>query len=134
MTHPIALPPRIPLTLLQRLRARTAARTATHLPPKRSIDRLARRFVKPATLAQAEHAVTAVTTATPRLGGTTACLPRALAAALYCQAAHRTTPTLVIGVRPGTSQVHAWIEAQGTPAGEPSNPRLLYVPVRTHLA
>ncbi|MGW7294898.1 lasso peptide biosynthesis B2 protein [Streptomyces xiamenensis] len=77
---------------------------------------------------ETEHAVAAVTTASIRLGGTTACLRRSVAALLYCRAA-RHTPVLVIGVRSGTAAVHAWLEADGRPAGEPTDPHLTYTPV-----
>ena len=83
---------------------------------------------RPSTPEEAEHAVLAVTTASLRLGGTTACLPRCVAAVAYCRA-HGHTPFLVIGIKPGTAEVHAWIEAAGQPSAEPSDPRTAYIPV-----
>lgn len=80
------------------------------------------------TAAETERAVLAVCTATLRLGGTRACLPRSVAALLYCRAQGH-SPALVIGIRPGTAQVHAWLEADGRPAGEPSDPTRTYTPV-----
>lgn len=134
MSYPVALPPRIPLTTRQRLRARVAAAVATRTGKnfERAVKRALRKARRPATLQETEHAVAAVTTASIGLGGITACLPRSLAALLYCQAAYRSAPALVIGVRPGTSLVHAWVEAEGRPAGEPSDPRREYAPVRIY--
>jgi len=80
------------------------------------------------TAAETEHAVLAVCTADLRLGGTRACLPRSVAALLYCRAQGH-TPALVIGIRPGTAQVHAWLEAEGRPAGEPNDPTRIYTPI-----
>ncbi|GAA2364644.1 lasso peptide biosynthesis B2 protein [Streptomyces carpaticus] len=133
MSFPMALPPRIRLRPAQYLRARTAALVAARASSstaalERAVRRAHRGARRPSTLAETDHAVAAVTTANIRLGGTTACLRRSVAALLYCLAA-RHTPVLVIGVRPGTASVHAWLEAEGQPAGEPTDPHLTYTPV-----
>ncbi|WP_051055353.1 MULTISPECIES: lasso peptide biosynthesis B2 protein [Kitasatospora] len=95
------------------------------------LNRALRGRLPPSTPEQAEHAVQAVTTAFLWLGGTTACLPRSVAAVLYCRF-HGHAPTLVIGLRPGTADVHAWIEAAGEPAAEPFDPRPAYLPVTVY--
>ncbi|MFR9726202.1 lasso peptide biosynthesis B2 protein [Streptomyces sp. MS19] len=133
MSHPVALPPRIGLTPRQRLRAWGAAVVATRCArhPERVV-RAVMAGARPATSGQAAHAVAAVVTVRLALGGTSACLPRSLAALLYCRAAYGAVPVLVVGVRPGTAMVHAWVEGEGQPAGEPADPRRMYVPIRFH--
>lgn len=135
MSFPTALPPSITLSRRQRLLACTMGAAGRLLAARpRLMERLldrAHRKARPSTLAETEHAVLAVTTACLTLGGVTACLPRSLAAALYCRA-HGHVPTLVIGIKPGTTQVHAWLEADDVTAGEPSDPHLTYTPVTTY--
>ncbi|MDT0321866.1 lasso peptide biosynthesis B2 protein [Streptomyces millisiae] len=135
MSHPVALPPTICLTRRQRLRARAAAIVAAQITSSTprmnaTLTRLLR-HARPSTAVETRHAHAAVTTATLRLGGTTACLNRSVAALLYCRG-YGHAPTLVIGIRPGTSQVHAWLEADGHPIAEPFDPRHLYQPVSLH--
>ncbi|MCZ1012209.1 lasso peptide biosynthesis B2 protein [Streptomyces lydicus] len=135
MSLPVALPPRIPLGLRQRVLARTAAALAPRISAttprlKRTLAR-AQHGARPSTTAEVEHAVLAVCTANLHLGGLRACLPRSVAALLYCRA-HGHTPDLVLGIKPGTTQVHAWLEADGRPAGEPSDPTRTYTPVTRH--
>ncbi|MDT3397424.1 lasso peptide biosynthesis B2 protein [Streptomyces sp. B1866] len=132
MSFPVALPPRVALGprtwLLARACGLIASRIATRPERMDRAVRRAQRSARPSSPAQAERAVLAVCTATIRLGGTAACLTRSLAALLYCRA-HGHTPALIFGIRPGTAQVHAWLEADGHPVAEPSNPCLLYTPV-----
>lgn len=132
MSFPVALPPRIRLTARQYVRARIAGTLAVRIA--RSTPRLNRVMARalhgarPSTAAETEHAVLAVCTARIELGGTRACLPRAVAALLYCRA-HGHAPALILGVNPANAQVHAWLEAEGIPAGEPSDPARTYTPV-----
>ncbi len=136
MSFVVALPKPIALTPRQRLVAVAVGRFALWAARGRRPDDRTRRVVafalrrpcRASSPAEAEHAVNAVTTAVLRLGGTTACLPRSLAAMLFCRL-HGHAPTLVIGIRPGTDEVHAWIDADGRAAAEPSNPRPAYTPV-----
>ncbi|MFE3557310.1 lasso peptide biosynthesis B2 protein [Streptomyces sp. NPDC059193] len=133
MSFPVALPPRVRLNprqyLLARVSAAVAARiTATTPRLESALTRALHGARRPSTAAETEHAVRAVCTASIRLGGTRACLPRSTAALLYCRA-HGHAPTLVLGVNPATARVHAWLEAEGGPAGEPSDPRPTYIPV-----
>ncbi|MFJ6212402.1 lasso peptide biosynthesis B2 protein [Streptomyces sp. NPDC092296] len=140
MSFTVALPPRSRISRRQWLLGRAAGflaqAAATRRPnPDARVARVATWAVggarRPSTAAEAEQAVRAVTTAHPALGGATACLDRAVAALLYCRA-HGHAPALVVGVRPGTAQVHAWIEAEGVPAAEPADPRLGHTPVIVH--
>ncbi|MEV7214104.1 lasso peptide biosynthesis B2 protein [Kitasatospora cineracea] len=134
-----ALPPRIRLRPGEYLVALAAALAAAWItrgdhPDQRiraAMDRVLRGPLRPSTPKQAEHAVQAVTTAVLGLGGTKACLPRSVAAVLYCRA-HGHVPALVIGLRPGTADVHAWVEVDGEPAAEPFDPRPAYLPVTHH--
>ena len=133
MSFPVALPPRIRLTARQYVSARITgtlavriARSTPHL--NRSMARALHGARRPSTAAETDHAVLAVCTARIGLGGTRACLPRSVAALLYCRA-HGHAPALVLGVNPATTQVHAWLEAEGLPAGEPSDPTRTYTPV-----
>lgn len=134
-----ALPPRVRLRPDERLAAFAAGLAAAWItrgdrPDRRlrtAMDRALRGRLRPSTTEQAEHAVQAVTTAVLRLGGAKACLPRSVAAVLYCRF-HGHAPALVIGVRPGTADVHAWVEAGGEPAAEPFDPRPAYLPVTVY--
>ncbi|OPC76748.1 hypothetical protein B4N89_45530 [Embleya scabrispora] len=139
-----ALPPRVALTLGMRARALACAGIArvlasprltrhpawgeTVLP--RLLARTDRRATRAATHREAEHAVAVVVTAAPRLGGNTTCLPRALAAKLYCRTLGHTT-AVVIAPAPD-ARAHAWIEADGRPAGEAADPTDRYVPVNRY--
>ncbi|MFF7250729.1 lasso peptide biosynthesis B2 protein [Embleya sp. NPDC008237] len=134
MPRIMALPPREPTTVGERLRAlacvalaRTlAARPLTSRPAwgdivlPRLLGGLARSASRPATRPEAERAVGIVVTAVPRLGGSSACLPRALAGFLYCRAQGLAT-TIVVGAADART-VHAWLEAEGLPAGEACDP------------
>ncbi|WP_275558400.1 lasso peptide biosynthesis B2 protein [Streptomyces sp. 5-6(2022)] len=133
MSFPVALPPAIPLRPWQFVLARSAGTLATRISAstpqlESAVHRVLRGAHRPSTVAEAEHAVLAVCTAHLRLGGTRACLPRSVAALLYCRA-HGHAPALVLGIKPGTAQVHAWLEAEGRPAGEPSDPTRAYTPI-----
>ncbi|MFE2936593.1 lasso peptide biosynthesis B2 protein [Streptomyces sp. NPDC059278] len=133
MSFPVALPPRITLGPRRFLLARTAGilapRIAASTPRLESaLARIQQGAGRRSTTAETEHAVLAVCTANLRLGGCRACLPRSVAALLYCRAQGH-TPALVIGIKPGTAQVHAWLEADGRPAGEPSDPTRVYTPI-----
>jgi hypothetical protein len=127
MPHRVALSPR--QYVLARVAGILAPRISASTPRlERALARIQRGTRRPSTAAETEHAVLAVCTAHLRLGGTRACLPRSMAALLYCRA-HGHTPALVLGVKPGTAQVHAWLEAEGRPAGEPSDPTRTYTPL-----
>ncbi|MCB5908458.1 lasso peptide biosynthesis B2 protein [Streptomyces pinistramenti] len=132
MSFPVALPPHIRLGPWQYVLARTTGALAPPISAstsrlKRTLARAQRR-ARPSSTAETEHAVLAVCTANLRLGGRRACLSRSVAALLYCRA-HGHTPALVVGIKPGTAEVHAWLEAEGRPAGEPSDPTRIYTPV-----
>ncbi|WP_069811545.1 lasso peptide biosynthesis B2 protein [Streptomyces sp. TP-A0874] len=129
MSFTVALPPRTSLTRREHALARACSLVATRLPPsarrvEHAVHWAQRSADRPSTLAETEAAVLAVCTASIRLAGITACL----AALLYCRA-HGHSPSLVLEMRPGTAQVHAWLEADRQPAAEPTDPRLLYVPI-----
>ncbi|MFF4179751.1 lasso peptide biosynthesis B2 protein [Streptomyces sp. NPDC001750] len=133
MSFPVALPPRIKLSPWQYVLARAdgmTARWVTANTPRlnRALAVIQQGAGRLSTAAETEHAVLAVCTADLRLGGTRACLPRSVAALLYCRAQGH-TPSLVIGIQPGTAQVHAWLEADGRPAGEPNDPTRIYTPI-----
>ncbi|MDN3058319.1 lasso peptide biosynthesis B2 protein [Streptomyces sp. SRF1] len=133
MSFPVALPPAIHLRPRQFLLARSAGTLATRISAstprlESAMNRTLRGACRPSTVAEAEHAVLAVCTANLRLGGTRTCLPRSVAALLYCRA-HGHAPALVLGIKPGASEVHAWLEAEGRPAGEPSDPTRTYTPI-----
>ncbi|MBC3990416.1 lasso peptide biosynthesis B2 protein [Streptomyces sp. AC563] len=135
MSFPVALPPRIALNPHQHALARAAGMFAPRLganTPRlaKALAVLQRGAHRPSTMAETEHAVLAVCTATPRLGGTRACLPRSVAALLYCRV-HGHLPTLILGIQPATARVHAWLQADGQPAAEPSDPTRTYTPI-TH--
>ena len=145
MSCVVALPPRITVRPRQRVIAlvaatvaeRVTAPTADPAQATARLERLMNRALhtvrRPSTLDEAEHAVRAVTSTRMRLGGTTACLARSIAALLYCRA-HGHAPDLVLGLTPGTGQVHAWIEVEGRPAAEPSNPTRSHVTVKRYSA
>lgn len=136
----MALPPPEPMTGAERTCALAcaalgrllASRTLTRHPAwgHRALPRLVaaagRGAARPATNAEASRAVGIVATASPRLGGATACLPRSLAALLYCRT-RGLTATVVVGMHHGTATsarplAHAWLEADSRPAGEPADP------------
>ncbi|MEV7026719.1 lasso peptide biosynthesis B2 protein [Kitasatospora sp. NPDC093558] len=139
MSVTVALPSPVRLTVRQRLRARWAAWRAHRVICARDPDdrlrvvmaRLVRDPGRPSSAAEAEHAVHAVTTARLRLGGTKACLERALAALLYARS-YGHISVLVIGIRPGTADIHAWLEAEGRPVAEPFDPRPAYLPITVY--
>ena len=139
MSFVVALPEQVALPVRQRVLAVAVARVAlwaTHgrRPDERVqrvVDLALRRLCRVSSPVEAEYAVRTVTTAVLRLGGSTACLPRSLAALLLCRV-HGHVPTLVVGIRPATGEVHAWIDAAGRAVAEPSDPRPAYVPVKTY--
>jgi hypothetical protein len=133
VSFPVALPPTIKLGprqyVLARVAGMLAARFSTStLRLERALTTALRGTRRSSTVVETEDAVLAVCTANLRLGGTRACLPRSMAALLYCRARGH-APTLVLGIKPGTAQVHAWLQAEGRPAGEPSNPTRTYTPI-----
>ncbi|MFI1203503.1 lasso peptide biosynthesis B2 protein [Streptomyces sp. NPDC020883] len=133
MSFPVALPPRITLGPRQYVLARAAGVLAPRISVstprlERALARVQQRARRPSTAAETEHAVLAVCTANLQFGGARACLPRSVAALLYC-CAHGHTPALVLGLKPGTAQVHAWLVAEGGPVGEPSDPTRTYTPI-----
>ncbi|MFI9328998.1 lasso peptide biosynthesis B2 protein [Kitasatospora sp. NPDC052868] len=102
------------------LTAIALARLLETLPPHR-IRRLLlhlRRGARPATPAQAAAARQTVVALSVRCAGQ-GCLQRSLAAALLCRL-HGSWPTWRTGVRLAPFRAHAWIEADGTPVGEPA--------------
>ncbi len=139
MSFVVALPEPITLSVRQRLLAVVLARIALWAVHGRRPDRrvqrvlglVLRRPCRASSPVEAEQAVRAVTTAVLQLGGSTACLPRSLAALLLCRV-HGHVPALVVGIRPATGEVHAWIDAAGRAVAEPSDPRPAYVPVKTY--
>ncbi|WP_406301015.1 lasso peptide biosynthesis B2 protein (plasmid) [Embleya sp. NBC_00888] len=66
----------------------------------------------------------------PHLGGNTACLPRALAAFLFCRS-QCLAATVVIGVADART-VHTWLEAESRPAGEASDPTGVFTPTHAY--
>ncbi|QFG20276.1 lasso peptide biosynthesis B2 protein [Actinomadura sp. WMMB 499] len=133
MTMPVTLerPGRVPL------RRRAAARPAValaalleRLPPRRMRRALLviRRGTRPATLAQATAAREAVVAVSVRCAGQ-GCLRRSLAVVLLCRMGG-TWPDWCTGVRTEPFRAHAWVEAEGTAAGEHDD-MLLYAKTMT---
>ncbi|MBL1068047.1 lasso peptide biosynthesis B2 protein [Streptomyces sp. 7-21] len=96
-----------------------AARLVARLPPRRirAVLRAVRRGARAATHAEALRARRDVTATSTRCAGRY-CLERSLAAALLCRL-RGTWPTWCTGVRTPPFSAHAWIEAEGSPVGEP---------------
>jgi len=88
------------------------------LAAARAAKRLAHR---PATMAEAERALTACTWAATFFPGRAACLEMSLAAFLTAAAFGRVVDWC-IGCRFRPCESHAWIEAAGRPVGEPALP------------
>ncbi|MCC3769817.1 lasso peptide biosynthesis B2 protein [Streptomyces sp. UNOC14_S4] len=97
------------------------ARLLAALPPDRI--RLALRLVRlgagaPASPEQALAAREAVTAASARCATSHGCLQRSLAVVLLCRM-NGVWVTWCTGVRTRPFRSHAWVEAAGTPVGEP---------------
>lgn len=111
-----------------------AARLLVRLPPRRlfKVLRLLRRGARPATAEQARTARAAVVAVSRRCAGE-GCLRRSVATTLLCRL-RGVWPTWCTGVRTDPFRAHAWVEAEGGPAGEPHQPgyhhRLMAVPAR----
>jgi len=88
----------------------------------------ARRRARPATQAEAEAARSTIVAASRSCAGE-GCLPRAIATSLLCRM-RGTWPTWCTGVRLYPFSAHAWVEADGEPAGESFSPGH-YIPVIT---
>lgn len=136
MSFPVALPPGITLGPRQYVLARASGMLALWISAstprlERALARVQQGARRPSSTAETEHAVLAVCTANLHLGGTRACLPRSVAALLYCRPQGH-APALVLGIKPGTARVHAWLEAEGRPAGEPSDPTRTYTPINRY--
>ncbi|WP_078503559.1 lasso peptide biosynthesis B2 protein [Streptomyces sulphureus] len=125
MSEPVALAPRDRLPPHRRvlpLTAVAAARLLAFVRPSviRWCLEHARRGAAPATTGQAPAARQHIVSVSLRCAGQ-GCLERSLAAALLCRF-RGTWPTWCTRVRPHPFAAHAWIEAEGHPAGEPHPP------------
>ncbi len=111
-------------TATLRLTARAAVALAhllALLPPRRirAVFGLLRKGARPAGYAETERARDAVLYVSLACLNTEGCLPRSLATALVCRM-KGTWPTWCVGPRlyPPIA-LHAWVEADGRPVGEP---------------
>lgn len=130
----MALPP--PPSALPRLRYRCAglcgfvlAVLLLRLPLERSValvGTLRPWAVRTATAGEAEALVVAVRRAARWFPGRAACLENSLAAALAALLTRRSVDWC-IGARLMPYAAHAWIEVEGAPVGEPSEPDRPYL-------
>ncbi|MDT0322271.1 lasso peptide biosynthesis B2 protein [Streptomyces millisiae] len=104
------------------------ARLVARLPPRRirAFLNAARRGARAATHDEALVARRDVTATSTMCAGRY-CLQRSLASALLCRL-RGTWPTWCSGVRTPPFAAHAWIEAEGSPVGEPRD-TVRYTPV-----
>ncbi len=90
------------------------------------VEKLKRRTVRPATREEAEAFVAAVRRSAHWFPGRAACLENSLAVALAALLTRRFVDWC-IGARLMPYAAHAWIEVEGTPVGEPSEPDRPYL-------
>lgn len=108
------------------LLAATRGRPALLVRVLRAVGRGAR----PATVAAGERARAIVETVSLRCASSHGCLPRSLAVWLLCRG-HGLRVTWRVGVHSPPAAMHAWIEINVHPIGEPFHPTLLYAPIIT---
>lgn len=133
MSSPMALPPP---DASPRARHRCAgllgfllAVVVLRLPLKHSVAFvriLKRRITRPATIEETEVRVVAARRSARWFPGRAACLENSLAATLTCLLTGRSVDWC-IGARLMPYAAHAWVEAEGVPIGEPSEPDRPYL-------
>lgn len=140
MSAPIVLEAPVPLSLAERLRGSIAVATGrlvlvvTRARPARIGAIL--RFLCGGTRSGANHAECArrarasVVTVSLRCASDHGCLLRSVATVIACRLA-RVAVVWRVGASSPPPALHAWVEADGIPVGEPFDPYLLYRPLIT---
>ena len=122
MSLPSAMPERAKPSIGRRAAGHAAviaARLLARAAPRRirRVLELLARGARPATAEEARRARDTVVAVSVLCAGE-GCLQRSLATVLLCRMAG-TQPTWCTGVRTEPFRAHAWVEAAGTPVGEP---------------
>lgn len=136
MSIAVALPPKRRISIRSRSIGLLAVGIARLLvrggSPARIRDSLRRLHAgcRPASHGEAQVAHAIVTTVSRRCAGRDACLLRSVATAVCCRL-HGARATWVVGVKTSPFAAHAWIEADGRPVGEDTDPRAAHIPIMT---